>query len=189
MTSLILIRHGETDWNVEGRWQGQIDIPLNQKGRIQAEETARNLSDVPISAIYSSDLSRAFETARPLADWKGLPIQTDPRLREIHQGVWQGMLVKDIQARYAERFEQRADNPLSVSPPGGETVLQVNGRVLSIISEIVQRHPQETIAIVSHGFVIALLQVHFENEPIEKVWQKIPHPGVWLKYEVHSTDL
>jgi broad specificity phosphatase PhoE len=88
MTCLLLIRHGETDWNIEGRWQGQADVPLNQRGRQQAIDIARSLCHSDIHAIYSSDLQRAWHTAQVLARLKKLPIQPDTRLREIHQGEW-----------------------------------------------------------------------------------------------------
>src|SRR4030067_2492051 len=104
VSRLILIRHGETDWNVDGRWQGQADVPLNARGIAQAEETAQSLSNVKFAAIYSSDLARARQTAEALSRIVGLPVQTDARLREIHQGAWQGLRVPEIEAQYAEAF-------------------------------------------------------------------------------------
>lgn len=130
MTQLILIRHGETDWNVEGRWQGQADVPLNERGRAQAVQLAQELKDDGIDAIYSSDLIRALETAEKLSEATKLSVQIDRRLREIHQGEWQGMLVSEIQTRYADRFARRRDDPLHIAPPGGETVAQVKTRVI-----------------------------------------------------------
>ncbi len=177
MTRLILIRHGETDWNVEGRWQGQIDVPLNAKGKQQARAVAKSLREVPIDAIYASDLQRALSTAQEIARLKGLQVQTDARLREIHQGAWQGMLVKDIEARYAQRFAQRQHNPLTVAPPGGETVAQVKQRVVAAVEDIIQNHPHQTVVIVSHGFALAVILAHFQGRPIEDVWTMIPENG------------
>jgi broad specificity phosphatase PhoE len=184
MTRLILIRHGETDWNTEGRWQGQIDIPLNENGLEHAQQLARELAGEGIQAIYSSNLLRAIQTADPLAKIAGLRVNIDPRLREIHQGEWQGMLVKDIQARYAERFQQRRANPLAIAPPGGETVLEVQQRVYNSLEDILLRHPDETVAIVAHGFVIAVLRVRLEKHPLEQVWGLIPPNGKWFTYQV-----
>lgn len=96
MTRLILVRHGETDWNVEGRYQGHSDVPLNARGRAQAARLAEALRGSDIRAIYSSDLARARETAEALAHATRLAVQHDPRLREIDQGDWEGMLFLEI---------------------------------------------------------------------------------------------
>jgi broad specificity phosphatase PhoE len=99
---LILIRRGQTDWNLAGRYQGQSDLPLNQHGREQALQIARSLDGTGLSAIYASDLARARDTAQILARAAGLKVQLDPWLREINQGEWEGMLFAEIQARYPQ---------------------------------------------------------------------------------------
>ena len=96
MTTLYLIRHGETPWNVEGRYQGQLDPPLNENGRRQAQTTAAQLALMGFEAIYSSDLARAQQTAKALVEKTSLPLQLDPRLREIDQGEWQGILIGEL---------------------------------------------------------------------------------------------
>jgi len=184
MTRLILIRHGETDWNVEGRWQGQIDVPLNENGKSHANRLVVDLAEAGIDAIYSSDLSRALETARPFAEALELPVRTDKRLREINQGEWQGLLVTDIQARYAELFRDRIANPHTVAPPGGETVAQVEERVYQSLEDILQRHPDETVAIVAHGFVIAVLRLRLEHKKVDEVWDLIPGSAQVLIYDI-----
>lgn len=184
MTRLILIRHGETDWNAEGRWQGQIDVPLNQNGKSHARRLVDELAGSGIQAIYSSDLSRALETARPFANAFGLPIRIDRRLREINQGEWQGLLVTEIQARYAELFHSRMANPNTVSPPGGETVIQVEERVYQALDDILRRHPGETVAIVAHGFVIAVLRVRLEHKKVDEVWDLVPGSAQVLSYDI-----
>ncbi len=174
MTELWLIRHGETDWNVEGRWQGHADIPLNANGIAQAVTMAEKLQWIPFAAVYASDLIRARETAVILAKKIKLPVNREPRLREIDQGEWEGMLVGEIEARYAERFQQRSKDPFSVAPPGGETALQVLTRACAAIEDIVQSYPQEEVAVIGHGFVFALLRLHYQNLPKEKLWDLIP---------------
>jgi broad specificity phosphatase PhoE len=186
MTKLILIRHGETDWNVQGRWQGQADVPLNVHGRQQAMQIAKTLVSENISAIYSSDLGRAIETAEALARLKGLSVHIDRRLREIHQGDWQGLLITEIKARYARLFDERMKNPFEIAPPGGETVSQLKERILLAINEIIQKYPQETVAVVSHGFALALLRTHFNQLPIEEVWALLPDPAQWTAIEVNQ---
>lgn len=174
MTDLILIRHGETDWNIEGRYQGQSDIPLNQNGIQQARDLARLLDHFQFDAIFSSDLSRAQQTAEILSKTNDAPLHLDPRLREINQGEWEGMLFSDIRSLYAKSLEERLRNPLDVAPPGGETVGQVRQRVLDAIHEIVNQFPAGVVAIVSHGLSLAIIKVHFNDLAIETVWDHIP---------------
>jgi broad specificity phosphatase PhoE len=174
MTRLILIRHGETDWNVDGRWQGQADVPLNARGQAQARQIAESLRGLKLDAIYSSDLRRAVDTAQPLARIHHLPVRLDARLREIHQGEWQGLLVTEIETRYAGLFHERRVNPIDVAPPGGETVEQVRARVVDVLSEIARNHPGESVAVVSHGFILAVAIVVFEGHAIDEVWSLIP---------------
>ncbi len=188
MTHLYLIRHGETDWNVEGRWQGQADVPLNAKGREQAAHIACTLAEVGLKAIYSSDLTRARETAQALAESTGVTLHYDPRLREIHQGEWQGMLVTEIQARYGEAFQRRLENPLAVAPPGGETVEQVRNRVVSAIESILARYPSERVAIVSHGFALAVIQVHYLGLSIDQVWERVPKNDEWFELQIKPSQ-
>lgn len=186
MTHLYLIRHGQTDWNIEGRWQGHADVPLNKRGREQAAQIARSLANVGIRAIYSSDLTRAGDTAEALSTTTGLPVLYDKRLREIHQGEWQGLLVSEIQARYGDQFKRRRENPFTVAPPGGETVLQVRERVVSAIEDIVKKHPHERVAVVSHGFALAVIQVYYLERPIDEVWEMIPNNDEWREIKVSA---
>lgn len=184
MTKLYLVRHGQTDWNLEGRWQGHIDVPLNEVGRRQAAQIARQLAGEGLEAIYSSDLGRARQTANAIARETGLPVQIDPRLREIHQGEWQGMLATEIHARYEAAFRQRRLDPSGFAPPGGETAVQVKDRVLSAVLDICRRHPTQRVALVSHGFSLAVLRTHFEKLSLGDVWDLIPENDEWLVYDI-----
>jgi broad specificity phosphatase PhoE len=184
MTTLYLIRHGETDWNVEGRWQGHADVPLNKRGLQQAAQIAQQLAGAGLAAIYSSDLQRAQATAQALSAASGLPVQTDPRLREINQGEWQGLLAEEVEARYGEILRLRRLDPLEAGPPGGETVKQVLERVIAAIEDIRNNHPLERVAVVSHGFALALVRVHYQGHPINDVWKLIPPNDQWLEMEL-----
>jgi broad specificity phosphatase PhoE len=177
MTRLLLIRHGETDWNHEGRWHGQLDVPLNARGEQQAERLAELLEDQPVQAVYSSDLQRAVETARRLANDKSVPLVLDHRLREIDQGKWQGLRVADIMEMYGPEYQSGWRDSLDGGPPGGETARQVQERALQAVAEIVRRHPDETVAVVSHGFTIAMVRLHFIGLPIQEVRPLIPKNG------------
>jgi len=183
MTRLILIRHGETDWNSEGRWQGQVDVPLNATGWEQAQQMARSLESAHIAAIYSSDLQRARQTAQVLADSTGLLLHLDSRLREIHQGEWQGLLFSEIQARYAQAYQDRQRDPLNFASPGGEAVAQVRERALAATRDIIRQHSDATVAVVLHGFVLAVLIAHLRGQPFDQVWDLIPGNGQWVVTE------
>lgn len=171
-TELWLVRHGQTDWNVEGRYQGQADMPLNEIGIEQARDLAQRLRGVNFAAIYSSDLLRASTTARILAGDKA--VRLEPRLREIHQGEWEGQLFREIRQRYAGFFEERKQNPLESRPPGGESLLEVAERVKHCIDEIASQYPGERVLIVSHGLAIATVLAAVKGYPLEKAFDLIP---------------
>ncbi|MFB0516349.1 MAG: histidine phosphatase family protein, partial [Candidatus Neomarinimicrobiota bacterium] len=133
MTSLLLIRHGETDWNIEGRYQGQADPPLNAKGVAQAHVIAEELSGARVAVLYSSPLRRARQTAEILARSFALPLYIEPRLMEIHQGDWQTRLRSEITALYPDLFHRWETEPWQVNPPGGEPLTQVQERVYAAV--------------------------------------------------------
>ena len=146
-----MIRHGETEWNATKRAQGQADVPLNDVGRRQAREAAARLDGVTLGAVYASDLSRAIDTAEPIARARDLEVTTDPAFREIDQGEWEGLALDEIRSRWpdlwgpARHFVQR---------PGGESPEQVQKRALEGVARVIERHPQTAVAIVSHGGTI-----------------------------------
>ena len=165
-TTLILIRHGETAWNAEERMQGHEDIPLNDRGAAQAEALGTRFAREPIHALYSSDLTRALDTARHIGEVTGCPVVRDARLRERHLGVLQGVLrhaaldaVGDVYARY------RSSDPDYVIP-GGESTRQFAARVLACVDDLVRRHPGETVVVVAHGGVLDQLYRHAVGLPI-----------------------
>lgn len=163
MTRLVLVRHGETDWNVEGRYQGQADPPLNERGKAQARQVAEALRPIGIDVIYSSPLRRAWQTAEIIAQTLGVPLFAEPRLMEIHQGDWQGRLRAEIAAKYPELFQRWLTDPWHVTPPGGESLQQVQARVYAAVDEILARHRGQTVALVTHRIPIALLKVRYQG--------------------------
>lgn len=189
MTRLYLVRHGQTDWNLEGRWQGQADVALNELGREQAQQSATKLAALPLQAIYSSDLIRAAETARAIARVNPAPLVLEPRLREIHQGEWQGLRVGEIEARYAEAYYQRRQNPLMIAAPGGETTQQVRERSLAAVRDLLAKHPHGNVVVVSHGFTLAVLLTHFRKIPFEKVWDQVPHNAEIIELEIDPAQV
>jgi broad specificity phosphatase PhoE len=170
----ILARHGVTDWNLAGRYQGQADPPLNEAGRRQARALAEQLAGEPIRAIYSSDLQRAYDTAQAAAERLGLPVTVEPRLREVNQGEWEGMLHPDILARYPEAWAERERDPLHSRSPGGESVFEVSARVWSAAADIARAHPDGLVLIVSHGLALACLYCKAHGLPVEQARNHIP---------------
>ena len=151
MTRLFLVRHGETDWNREKRYMGQRDIPLNALGRAQAQATAKLLKEEPIAAVYSSDLSRAAETARIIAQKHKLNVILSKELREMNYGHWEGKLFDEVKKLCPQELEQLENAPLEFAPSGGESRKQLFERVIKKLTEIIARHPNESVVVVSHG--------------------------------------
>lgn len=158
MTTILLARHGETEWNRDGIWQGWADPPLNETGRAQARELAEQLRDVPFDAVYSSDLQRARETAEIAAAPHGVPVVTDPGLREIDIGSWSGLTRAEIEERFPDGER-----------PGGETREQHASRVLEAVERIARENPGRRILLVTHGGTMRALHGHVTDEPFHPV--------------------
>lgn len=154
MTRIWLIRHGATEWNINKRAQGQADIALTDSGRAQAKEVAVAMSTFSLDAIYSSDLVRAVDTAKPIAQEQGLEVETDPAFREIDQGEWTGLPTNEIRRRWPDLWGTARHYS---ARPGGETPGQVRARALAGLERVVRRHPKGTVAVVSHGGTIRWL--------------------------------
>lgn len=150
-TNIILIRHGETDWNAEGRIQGHLPVPLNPRGAEQAEALAVHLRDVSFEAIYSSDLRRALQTAEMIATLSGHEIQGDERLREWDLGILTGMLRVEAERDHPRAAKIYRNHLVEEAIPDGESIRQRFERVTSAVADIGARHPGETVLVVSHG--------------------------------------
>jgi probable phosphoglycerate mutase len=157
-TRIIAIRHGETAWNVDTRLQGHLDIPLNDTGRWQAQRAAQALVDEPITAIYASDLLRAYETAQAVANTQGVDIAKAPGLRERDFGAFQGHTFAEIEATQPElALRWRKRDPEFSPPSGGESLNRFRDRVMTCVDQLAARHPGELIAFVAHGGVMDVL--------------------------------
>ncbi len=157
MPNLILVRHGETIWNAERRFQGAQDVPLSPRGEAQARALAARLAGESIQRIYSSDLQRAHVTATLIAEPHGLPVQIEPRLREISFGAWEGMTYEGIHMRYPEGLAWWEADPMNAAPPGGETLAQLQERVESLLAELAALPADETALLVGHGGSLQVL--------------------------------
>jgi broad specificity phosphatase PhoE len=172
VSTLLLVRHGETDWNRDGRWQGHSDTHLNDLGRKQAARLAAELDGVDV--VYSSDLARARETAEILAARLELPVQVDPRLRERSFGTWEGKTGPEIEADFAGAHARwLAGGP---GADDAEPFDDFAARVQAFLGEVVERHPDETVLVVAHGGSIRV--IHALAQGLDYVRDHRSIPGV-----------
>ncbi len=158
-TRIIAVRHGETAWNVETRIQGQLDIGLNEKGRWQAQQAARALAEERLDAVYSSDLSRALDTAQTIAAQAAppLPVQRHTGLRERAFGKFEGQTYAAIEAQWPDESRLWRIRDPHFAPVGGESPVQVMERVSAAVEAIASNHPNQQILLVAHGGVLDML--------------------------------
>ena len=166
MTRILLARHGETDWNRVGRWQGHADPPLNDAGRSQAAELAERLAGDWIAAIYSSDLMRASQTARVVADRLGLAVVEDEGLREIDVGSWSGLTRAEVEQRFPDGYARWLVGEIGHD---GETREELTSRVVAAVERIAAAHPSEKILVVTHGGAIRAIRRHAAGDPGESI--------------------
>jgi phosphoserine phosphatase len=158
MTTVYLARHGESDWNVERRWQGHADRPLTERGREQARELAARLADVSLDAVYASDLRRAWETAEAVASFQGLQVVRLPELREVDVGSWSGHTREECAERFPEAFARWQAGGSGWDD--GESYEAMGERVVGAIHGVAAQHPNGAILVVSHGGPIRAVHAH-----------------------------
>ena len=183
-TRLLLARHGETDWNRQGRFQGQTDIPLNGTGRDQAMALAAHLKKEALAAIYSSSLRRSVETAQIIAAQHRLNVCRDERLNEIRMGAWEGMVFKDWANKFPSLKQAMDSDRRSVTAPNGESVDQLEKRVLTAMKEIALAYPGETVCVIGHGMVNAVIRSQYLNIPFTEALRTMPVQGTWDELEL-----
>ncbi len=154
MTRVILVRHGETAWNRERRMQGQTDTPLSDEGRAQARALGVRLAGGRFAALYSSDLARAMDTARCVAETTGHDIAADARLRERAFGIFEGLTAAEIAARYPDELGRFHSRDPDYVVPSGESARVFHARCLGCLVEIAGRHAGEDVVVVTHGLVL-----------------------------------
>ncbi|MEG6522394.1 alpha-ribazole phosphatase [Desulfotomaculum sp. 1211_IL3151] len=170
-TKLYLVRHGETEWNAGGRFQGHSDVPLSNFGRQQAERLALSLKQTKIDAFYSSDLSRAMETAQIIVKEHGTQVNYLPDLREINFGVWEGLTYDQISQNYGNLSVQWRSNPLDTQIPHGEKLQDLAERCQRAINEIINQHAGENVLVASHGGVIRVIVANALGFDLNHFWK------------------
>jgi broad specificity phosphatase PhoE len=151
-TRVVLVRHGQSTWNADGRWQGQADPPLSERGEDQAREAATRVHDV--HAVWSSDLARARRTAELVAEPKRLEVHVDPRLRERHAGPWEGLTRAEIDSRWPDHLSTGR------RPDGYEPDDEVAARALAVLDDLARAHAGEQVLVVTHGGIVRVLERH-----------------------------
>ncbi len=184
MTKIILIRHGESEYNLIRRYTGQSDIDLTDKGRLQAKITGEYiLANYKIDEIWSSDLRRAIDTARPIADALGLEIKTDERLREIYAGDWQGMLFAEVEEKFSAEYAYYKANRKTSRTPNGEGMCDVRVRVEEVVREIAETSDGKCVLISTHNGPLMALASMMTGTELEKL-SSLPNNSITeLEYE------
>lgn len=175
MTTLLFIRHGYSEGNRSHCFSGQRDFPLDEAGRRQAAELAAYLCRAfSVDAVYASDLCRAIDTVRPLADALSLPVHPVKALREVDVGHWEGVLREEVARLYPDTYTTYLTTPGLVRFDGGESFAELRDRAEAAVREIAARHEGATVAIATHGGVIRALRTLWEDIPLARMGE-IPH--------------
>jgi broad specificity phosphatase PhoE len=172
MTRIILVRHGQTEWNRVERFRGRADVPLNETGLAQAEATGRRIASMwqPV-AVYASPLSRAVKTAEAIARSFALPVQVHPGLADIDYGLWQGLTPDEARARWPEIVEAWYTAPHTVHIPGGETLADLRTRAMATVNDLAARHSGQTLGMVGHTVINRIILLGVLGLGNDRFWR------------------
>jgi probable phosphoglycerate mutase len=172
MTRIILVRHGQTEWNREERFRGRAQVPLNETGLVQAEVTGRRIAaEWRPTAIYSSPLSRAIKTAEVIARHFDLPVQVHPGLTDIDYGQWEGLTPDEVRKLSPKMIDDWFNTPDSIRIPGGETLADVRARAMETINEIVARHEGQSVVVVGHTVINRIILLGVLGLSNDRFWR------------------
>lgn len=164
---LIAVRHGETEWNAKGKYQGQIDLPLSDGGRKEAKRVAERLKNEKIDAFYASSLTRAIETASIIAEPHGLPVNIIPDLQEMDFGEWEGLTAEEIKKNYGEEsYKTWLVDPEAINIPGGEKIKDFALRVKRGLEQVLKAHAQDTVVVVTHGGALMVMGCFLQGQEL-----------------------
>ena len=171
MSSIYIVRHGETMWNAEGRIQGHTDVGLTDRGREQARAAARRLSGFSFDAAYCSDMSRTRETAQIILGERATQLNELATLREYNKGVFEGLTPEEYRERYPDLYEASLVNDPDFAPPGGETIRQCQARMAGFVEFLRERHSDGEVLVVGHGGSLRSGIVALLGFPLEANWK------------------
>lgn len=173
--TLIFVRHGQTEWNAQSRWQGWLDSPLSEKGREQARGAREKLRDTAIDFVYASSVGRALDTAAIIIEPHGLDVVADDRLRERFYGGYEGLNSAEIEQRFpGSRFSVARDTRSNWRPPDGESMAEVRERVAAFISEATKKHAGQTVLCATHSGTVRAVDSIWSGKPFEEIWHRVP---------------
>jgi len=184
MTKLILVRHGETEWDRQKRVQGALDIPLNACGKEQAINVADALSKLKIDDIYSSPVSCSLTTAGEIAKHHELKVKQVQQLREPDQGMWQGLLERDVKKRYRRQYSVWKSEPVLCKPPCGEFMREAYDRAVSAFHKIVDKHKGENICLVSGGVIGSIIKSYLKNNDLKDACRSASKENQWEVFDI-----
>jgi broad specificity phosphatase PhoE len=189
MTSFILVRHGQTEWNRIERFRGHADVPLNETGLAQAEATGQRVAAEwqPV-AIYTSPLSRSVKTAEAIAKHFDLLVQRHPGLSDIDYGEWQGLTPEEARQRWPEEIDAWYNRPHLAHIPGGETLDDLRARAMQTVKELAERHPGETIVLVGHTVINRIILLGVLSLGNERFWRIKQEPCAINVFEAEAGD-
>lgn len=174
-TKLYVVRHGQTKWNFEGRWQGWQDSPLTDTGKQQAARAADELRNCDAVAMFTSDSGRAMETAEIIGTIVGLHPQPDAALRERFYGEYEGMTSAEIDSKFpGTRYEAGRDRRDTWRPVGGESLVEVTARVMTFIRQLAENFPGQSIILVTHAGVLRVLDAISSRQSLDEIWDRVP---------------
>jgi len=171
MLKLYLVRHGESAWNVKHLYTGRQDVPLSELGELQAQRVAAKFVACELTALYTSPLKRAYDTAKPLALQKQLPAHADARLAEIHHGAWEGNPAAVIREQYAAEYLAWRTQPHRVKMPDGESLAEVSLRAQAFLHDVMARYADGNILIVTHDAVLRVIVLYALRMGLEYFWR------------------
>ena len=184
MTRLIIARHGETDWDAQGRIQGSLDIPLNSSGKKQAQRLAEELSGFGIGSVYSGPSACCFTTANEVASRHNVKVKKMGELNELDYGVWQGLLLSDIKKRYRKQYGLWKKSPSAERPPRGECIREACDRAVSAIHKIADKHKDAVACVISHDTICSILKCYLKNVNLDKLWSVSFGEKLWEAFDI-----
>jgi probable phosphoglycerate mutase len=189
MLHLILIRPGATDFDLAGRIQGTLDIPLCQQGVEETNRIGTELKTESVSVIYSSPCQSAHETAQRLAKQLGVKVKLVEELSNLNQGLWQGMLVEEVRAKQPTVFRQWQDQPEIICPPGGETLADALQRLEPALRKILKKHSTGTVALVVPEPLASVLESFLTHQACGDLWKADLRTGGWKVIKMNGGPL
>lgn len=171
MLRIYITRHGQTQWNQERRLQGWKDAPLTELGIKQAEELGNRIKKIDLDHIYCSPLGRTKKTAEIALDGKNIPLSLDERLKEINMGDWEGIDAEKVKENHPKHYNLFWNSPDKYEPDTGESYIDIYDRVTDALDEIISKHSDENILIISHGCASKVMLAYFEGRPLGELWE------------------